>query len=159
MRLKIRVSNALPLLMSAAMWFAVPAFAQSDEASSHQQHALPESAWLGSYQGFLPCADCQGVKTTLALNKNQSYMSMTVYVGRSDREFVEKGKFEWVNNDTIKLIPKNGGESRLYAFNGNTLTQLDNSGQRVSGKDAERYNLRRYDVTQTKPSHKHHPGD
>ena len=25
--------------------------------------------WVGKYEGTLPCADCEGIKTTLTLNK------------------------------------------------------------------------------------------
>ena len=113
--------------------------------------------WPGVYHGFLPCDDCKGVKATLALNKNNSYILITQYVGKSEREFVEKGKFTWDNNsNTIVLTPRDSSTTRQYFVGENMLTQLDNNGNRISGKLADRYILRRTDIKESAPSHSSH---
>ncbi|MDD4913929.1 MAG: copper resistance protein NlpE [Methylococcales bacterium] len=135
-----------------------PVFAQTavtGDKDSHQ-HAQNSLDWPGIYQGFTPCADCVGVKTTLALNKNNTYILITQYAGKSEREFVEKGKFTWGNDsNTIVLTPRKGSTSQQYLIGENTLVQLDSNGKRFTGKLADRYILRRNDVTEKSSSHAH----
>ncbi|MDO9103629.1 MAG: copper resistance protein NlpE [Methylovulum sp.] len=122
----------------------------ADKAVHHEQESLD---WPGIYYGFVPCPDCNGVKTTLALNKNNSYILITQNVGKSPREFVEKGKFTWGGqSDTIVLTPRNSSTVRQYIVGENTLIQLDNDGNRISGELADRYVLRRTDITKAPPA-------
>ena len=111
------------------------------------------------YLGFLPCADCKGIKTTLALNKNKSYIIMSQYVGRSEREFVEKGKFEWSEKpNVIVLTPKKGGtEKQYYLVEQDSLTKLDQNGDLIGGQHANRYILHRKDlISDPKDQHSGH---
>lgn len=156
----MRIVRLKVLLTSLALGIASggPVRAESAEPQDHaSHHAAGSFEWPGIYNGFLPCPDCAGIKTSLALNKNGSYMLMTQFAGKSDREFVEKGKFSWDDkNKTITLTPKNGGPSHVYLAGENALTQLDEHGNRITGKQAERYQLRRTDFTQQAPSHGGH---
>jgi len=132
-----------------------PVFAETKDKDAH--HAQNSLDWPGIYYGFTPCADCNGVKTTLALNKNNSYILITQYVGKSEREFVEKGKFTADSkSNTIVLTPRNSATTQQYFVGENELIQLDNNGNRISGKLAERYILRRTDIAQSSPSHSSH---
>ncbi len=124
------------------------------ENAGHEQHSMD---WPGIYFGMLPCADCYGVKTSLALNKNNTYILMTQMTGKSPREFTEKGKFTWgTKKDTIILTSRDGSVTHHYAISENALTQLDNHGEPISGKDAERYILHRTDVTKSTKEHAGH---
>jgi len=147
------------LLLSAALVLVqVPALAET-AASAHEGHQEPSSLdWPGIYFGFLPCEDCVGIKTSLALNKNNSYILMTQFTGKSEREFVEKGKFTWGEKEnTIVLTPKKGSEPHYYEVGKDVLIQLDNHGNRIAGKAADRYVLRRTDVTgKTEQTHGGH---
>ncbi|MDO9270179.1 MAG: copper resistance protein NlpE [Methylobacter sp.] len=136
-----------------------PVFAETtaetnDTEAHHAQNSLD---WPGIYNGFIPCDDCKGIKSTLALNKNNSYILITQYVGKSEREIVEKGKFTWGDkNNTIVLTPRNNSTTQQYLIGENMLIQLDNNGNRISGKLADRYILRRNDITKSAPSHSSH---
>lgn len=132
--------------------------AQAETTADKDPHAAHHNSndWPGVYYGFTPCSDCVGVKTTLALNKNNSYILITQYAGKSDREFVEKGKFTWSeNNDRVILTPRKGTTSQQYLIGENALIQLDGAGNRITGKLAERYILQRTDVTEQSKSHGH----
>jgi copper homeostasis protein (lipoprotein) len=134
------------------------AFAETAETKVEETHHGQSSLdWPGVYRGFLPCDDCKGVKATLALNKNNSYILITQYVGKSEREFVEKGKFTSDNNSNmVVLTPRDSSTTRQYVVGENMLTQLDNDGNRISGKLADRYILRRTDIKESAPSHSSH---
>ncbi|MEQ1529720.1 MAG: copper resistance protein NlpE [Methylococcales bacterium] len=133
-----------------------PVFAET--AVVENGHHAPNSLdWPGIYHGFTPCDDCMGIKTTLALNKNNSYILITQNVGKSPREIVEKGKFTWGSeNNTVLLTARNSSTTRQYLVGENTLTQLDDSGNRITGKLAEKYVLRRTDVTEPTQPHAGH---
>jgi uncharacterized lipoprotein NlpE involved in copper resistance len=133
--------------------------AESEAPKAEEPHHQGQNTtdWPGIYNGFLPCTDCMGVKTTLALNKNNSYVLISQYVGKSEREFVEKGKFTWGNeSNTIILTPRNASTTQHYFVDKNMLVQLDNNGKRYTGKLADRYILRRTDVVDKPPSHSSH---
>ena len=125
-------------------------FAEGDVHSQHKN-------WSGLYLGFVPCPDCKGVKTTLALNPNGTYQLLTQYIGKSEREIVEKGKFEMDSETkTITLTPKKGDIKRHYFMDSNdALIQLDHEGHRITGDGADRYVLRKTDVTQPSSSSNH----
>lgn len=113
--------------------------------------------WPGIYNGLLPCEDCYGVKTSLALNKNQSYILIYQYTGKSPRDFVEKGKYvEGEKEGTIVLTSKDGSTTRKYLVGKDMLTQLDKGGELYIGNNAERYILHRTDVARTPPAHPQH---
>ncbi len=134
-----------------------PVFAETaetkDDAGHHAQNSLD---WPGIYYGFLPCDDCHGIKTTLALNKNNSYLLITQYVGKSEKEITEKGKFTSGNKiNTLVLTPRNSSAPRQYLVDENRLIQLDDNGNRISGKLAERYILRKKDLKEPAPHSSH----
>jgi uncharacterized lipoprotein NlpE involved in copper resistance len=132
------------------------AFAETAE-TANTHHAQNSVDWPGVYYGFLPCDDCKGIKSTLALNKNNSYILITQYVGKSEREIVEKGKFtSGDKNDTLVLTSRDGSTTRQYFVGENMLIQLDNNGNRISGKLAERYILRRSDMKESTAPHSSH---
>ena len=127
---------------------------ESKDTAAHHAHARLD--WPGVYNGFLPCADCIGVKTSLALNANNTYILITQNVGKSPREFVEKGKFTWGdNNDKIILTPRDSSTPRQYLVGDDKLIELDGNGKRISGKQADSYILRRTDVAAQPPKHQH----
>lgn len=127
------------------------------ETADHQQHEhQPDSTtWIGMYNGSTPCNDCIGVKTTLALNKNNSYIMITQFLGKSEREYVEKGKIVWSDAHHIQLTAKDGKLGNRYLLGDNSLTQLDEQGKAFTGKQAERYVLRRHDITANPPTTSH----
>lgn len=132
-----------------------PAFAETTGGANtpHVQKTLNLS---GLYLGFFPCDDCHGIKTTLALNKSGTYVFITQYVGKSDREFVEKGRFTMGDNgDTIVLTPKKGSTTaQQYLIDDNMLIKLDEDGNRITKDGADRYILRRKDMVNT-PENQH----
>jgi uncharacterized lipoprotein NlpE involved in copper resistance len=112
----------------------------------------------GLYLGFFPCEDCHGIKTTLALNKSGTYVYITQYVGKSDREFVEKGKYVLADNgDKIVLTPKKGSTTeQQYLIDDNMLIKLDENGERITSDGADRYILHRKDVINSPEQHSGH---
>lgn len=145
--------QVLALIFCSAIFSGYnPVFAETAETKHHAQHS---GEWPGVYNGFTPCADCNGVKTSLALNTNNTYILITQYIGKSLREFTEKGKFATNENNKIVLTSRDGSTTRQYLVGENMLIQLDSNGNRIAGKNADGYILRRNDVTAKAPKHLH----
>lgn len=97
--------------------------------------------WNGVYKGTLPCADCQGIETTLTLNADKTYNLLSTYLGKGDGKPVEsKGSFEWMNGNVIKLNDPRGAP-QLVMISENKVLMLDRSGQKVTGQLADKYIL------------------
>jgi copper homeostasis protein (lipoprotein) len=138
------------LLISFACLHFSPVVAET-AGTENAQHAQKNLNLSGLYLGFFPCADCKGIRTTLALNKNNTYVIITIYVGKSDREIVEKGKFSLgENGDTLVLTPKKGSTTtQQYLIDDDMLIKLDEDGNRITSDGADRYILKRKDVVKT----------
>ncbi|WPP51367.1 copper resistance protein NlpE N-terminal domain-containing protein [Catalinimonas niigatensis] len=97
--------------------------------------------WSGSYIGTLPCADCAGIETRLTLHEDLSYLIQTTYLGKEDNAFEQEGSFSWnADGNTITLSKMVDGP-RQYFVGENTLTQLDQEGNRITGDLAQKYVL------------------
>ena len=51
--------------------------------------------WKGQYKGTLPCADCEGIATTLNLNADGTFKRVVFYRGKSEQAMVDRGSFSW----------------------------------------------------------------
>jgi heat shock protein HslJ/uncharacterized lipoprotein NlpE involved in copper resistance len=102
--------------------------------------------YIGTYIGFLPCADCEAIETTIALNED-SYIKETVYKGKSNKIFKESGKYTW--NEAGNTIILSGSEAPNQYFVGEgVLFHLDADGKRIEGDLADSYRLSRIQISE-----------
>ena len=99
--------------------------------------------FIGVYKGVLPCADCKGITTTLELKENATYSLKTSYQGKSEKVFEEKGRFTWNHNINSIVLNDIKNAPNQYLVGKNSLTQLDMSGNKISGNLASNYILRK----------------
>jgi hypothetical protein len=130
------------------------------QGMDHAAHIVPiekSQDFHGVFYGFLPCNDCNGIKTTLSLKQNNLYLLVTQPARESSREYYEKGKYSWdEENQTVVLTPRKEGEIRQYHIeNEGTLVQLGSGGVRLNGDEASRYTLRRSDTVKAREVHIH----
>jgi len=96
--------------------------------------------WPGTYIGTLPCADCEGILTTLKLNADLTYERSSSYSGKTTETFTDKGKFQW--NDLGNIITLNNADQpSKFLVGENRVIQLDMQGQPVTGVLADHYVL------------------
>lgn len=102
----------------------------------------------GIYQGTLPCADCEGIKTIAYINRDNTYVLKQEYLGKKGNTIEEKGTYTWDKNDNqFTLQPSdNKGQSLKFFVGENTLTMLDTSGNKITGTLAENYILSKDNV-------------
>jgi len=99
--------------------------------------------WDGSYRGVLPCADCEGLETTVILGKDLNYTVTTKYLGKTDSVYERSGKFSWSERRNIIRLDGSTEQASTYFVGENVLTQLDKDGNKITGELAEKYILRK----------------
>lgn len=127
---------------------------------NHENHIAPidkSKDFHGVFYGFLPCDDCNGMKTTLSLKQNNHYLLVTQPARESSREFFEKGKYEWNDEtQTVTLKPRNDAPEKQFQIKDEgTLVQFNSSGRPYAGDLADRYTLRRSDTVKSREVHIH----
>lgn len=173
---KQTIQNFTLIFFSTLISAYNPAMAESDmqiqervlkaREMTHQQdtdHAAHENPidksleFHGVFYGFLPCNDCNGIKTTLSLKQKNNYLLVTQPARESSREYYEKGKYSWNDeNHTVVLTPRKESSIRQYHIeNEGTLIQLNSDGTRMTGDEADRYILRRSDTVKSREVHIH----
>jgi len=139
----MRTATFLPIV---ALMCLIPGFVSDAQTNAPGDPARPDSSatsldWEGVYRGVVPCADCEGIETTVTLARNGSYRLETRYLGKSDTRFEHQGVFTW--NPEGNVITLEGLQNRpsRYLVSENHLVQLDLEGKRITGPLADRYRL------------------
>lgn len=97
--------------------------------------------WPGRYHGVTPCADCEGIDTTITITAEGSFSRSLVYLGKAPAPAVDEGEFEWDDSGrTIKLTAADGS-TQTYQVGEDVLFHLDQAGQRIQGDLAAMYQL------------------
>lgn len=98
--------------------------------------------FFGTYKGTLPCADCDGVKTTLKINDDTTYELRSEYLGKKDGVMEESGVYRTVG-DVIELITPSSGDKTYYKHVGSAVILCDSDGMVPNGKMVELYVLKK----------------
>ncbi|SHF04355.1 Heat shock protein HslJ [Mariniphaga anaerophila] len=123
------------------------------KAQNKQEYSMDTSRnsldWAGTYAGFLPCADCEGIQTEITLSEDLTYTMALKYTDKDETVFQSSGKFEWDKNGSkITLKGKNiQKNSEKYLVGENQLFKLDMDGNRILGDLAANYILRKRGTT------------
>ncbi|MEX0636212.1 MAG: copper resistance protein NlpE [Ferruginibacter sp.] len=116
----------------------------TDTAIATGDNSFNALDWPGTYTGIVPCADCDGIETSITLNKDLIYAIKTTYLGKNKTAVIEKkGSFIWnkkgniITWDNVKSAPSK------YLVGENKLIQLDINGKRMEGSLAAKYVLKK----------------
>jgi copper homeostasis protein (lipoprotein) len=114
-------------------------FQQNQADNSHTSKNSLD--WQGIYKGVIPCADCEGIMTTLEITSEGFYKLSTKYLGKSYESNEQIGNFSWnKEGNTIVLGGIKNGPAK-YFVGENSLIQLDMEGEKITGNLAEKYIL------------------
>lgn len=98
--------------------------------------------WAGTYKGTIPCADCEGIETTLELKDNGEYILKSKYLtpkanGTTEEE---KGTFQWDKTGSVVTLSQ---DNRKFKVGENQVFFLDTEGKIIEGNLAEHYILKK----------------
>jgi copper homeostasis protein (lipoprotein) len=113
------------------------------ESLSKGDNSMVSLDWTGTYTGILPCADCQGIETWITLNKDNTYLIKSKYIGKGDDFIENRGIFLWKNNGSNISLDGIVNAPNMYQVGENKLIQLDLTGQKITGNLAEKYQLKK----------------
>nr|WP_086956572.1 envelope stress response activation lipoprotein NlpE [Xenorhabdus innexi] len=85
------------------------------------------------FHGVIPCADCEGIETTLQLAKDGSYILEQTYLKSGQEEpLFDTGR--WVINGKKVNLTSEEGEKAYYQMKGENLVMLDIHGEPIQSK-------------------------
>jgi copper homeostasis protein (lipoprotein) len=84
-----------------------------------------------SYSGTLPCADCSGISTTVALFSDTTYRLQEVYEGKSSAAAVSMGR--WTHDGATLTLTGLGRTLAFTVVGEDTLRLLDQAGKPIAG--------------------------
>ncbi|KIO75694.1 hypothetical protein TH53_19140 [Pedobacter lusitanus] len=118
---------------------------KTDTAKTADGHNSMNSLdWDGTYKGVVPCADCEGIETTIVLGKDLTYNVKTKYLGKSDTKvYEEKGKFTWDKAGQVITLDGIKDAPNKYFVGENQLFQRDMEGKEITGALADHYILKK----------------
>lgn len=127
----------------AAISAAIPALKDTTlpAAAATADNSANSLDWAGIYKGVVPCADCEGIETTITLNADKTYVLATRYMGKKQTTIEEKGSFSWNDAGVIVTLAGLKDKPSQYHVGENKLTQLDMSGNKITGDMADKYIL------------------
>ncbi|WP_194974255.1 copper resistance protein NlpE N-terminal domain-containing protein [Aquiflexum lacus] len=97
--------------------------------------------WKGVYKGTTPCADCEGIETSITLKSDETFQRSIRYLGKDDNYFFDEGIFLWNEAGSKVTLETKDGNSQQYQVGENVLFHLDREGNRITGDLAENYKL------------------
>lgn len=119
--------------------------ANADSSTAASEHTSANSLdWDGTYRGILPCADCEGVQTTVTLNRDNTYLIESIYLGKSDKAEKENGNFSWNSAGNSIILHGLRNQRNQYFVAENKIIQLDSNGNRLADSAARGRELIKY---------------
>jgi uncharacterized lipoprotein NlpE involved in copper resistance len=119
-------------------------------------HVDEKQKFRGVYYGYLPCEDCDGIKSTLSLKNKNNYLLVTQYAKTSTREYFEKGKYVWDDKlSRVTLTSRKDSSIRKYHIKDEGTLILLNSDGTAMKVDQDKYTLLRGDTVKTRAVHIH----
>ncbi|MDL2239636.1 copper resistance protein NlpE N-terminal domain-containing protein [Bacteroidales bacterium OttesenSCG-928-K03] len=92
--------------------------------------------WAGVYTNILPCADCEGIVTTIELMNDQTYKMFVNYLGENDDvSYSYSGTFNWGKNENqiiLKIDNNSHSAPNQYIVKENELIQLDMNDKKIT---------------------------
>lgn len=161
----MKIKKYIPFFLMSAVLFACNSAVESDanneviedffdenyeDEAEEYRHVGDNSEvsldWAGTYEGVLPCADCEGVETVLVIESDGSYELTSNYLTQKsdETEFKDRGMIKWdESGSNVTLISTLDTERRQFKVGENQLFYLDEEGNVIEGELAENYILRK----------------
>ncbi|MDR0537096.1 MAG: copper resistance protein NlpE [Tannerellaceae bacterium] len=139
--------SATSFLLAFQSCKSKPKTEQSEDTTVEITHMADNSQnsieWEGVYTGVIPCADCEGIETSITLNTDLTYKMSMTYIGKDGAPEVFEGSFQWDDegsNITLGGI-REGVMPTKYKVGEYRLFQLDMEGNMIAGELADKYVL------------------
>lgn len=127
--------------ISAGIFACSPKQQQETAEPVAEEIVQAERAYVGTFVGELPCADCSGISVELTLNEDGTFAQKEVYQG-TDTKFETVGSyFLSPDGESLITVKKHEPVSRFQIMEQGSLRMLDSEGQEITGEMAAKYVL------------------
>ena len=141
--------KAIYLLLSVALVVAMSSCTnkqkQAEQATETTEEVVTVNetpAYVGTFEGTLPCADCDGIKTVLTINEDTTYSLSSEYLGKKDGLFEQSGVYSLVmDGQVLELVTPSTGDKIYYRIVDNGVAVSDAEGTVNEGERAQDYVL------------------
>ncbi|MGS2738838.1 copper resistance protein NlpE [Sinomicrobium sp. M5D2P17] len=115
----------------------------TEESETPDMHNAANSLdFEGVYEGIIPCADCEGIKLTVAINEDGTFKEENEYLGvAKENTFSNEGTWN-IEESTITFTPETG-EPHMYFVGEGFIKMLDQEGNEIESDFAEMYILKK----------------
>lgn len=97
-------------------------------------HEPSFEAMQQSFSGVVPCADCSGIKTSLFLQQDGTYILQETYQGAKGGDLIVASYGKWARTaDKLVLTDSKGGK-RYFHPEGENLQMLDTHGEPIASQ-------------------------
>lgn len=100
----------------------------------HPTQATELKPMSQSFRGVLPCADCEGIETSLFLEKDGSWVMNEHYQGARDEPSSFASYGTWARTADKLVLTDGEGEKRYYRPKGEALEMLDREGNPIESQ-------------------------
>ena len=107
----------------------------------HGHTSINSLDWEGTYEGTLPCKDCDGIFTELVLNNDNTYvLHSTNLIGDTKSTATTDGTYQWDESGSIITLNSKGLIVN-YKVGENTLTLLNENSEPMPKSEVANYTL------------------
>lgn len=99
--------------------------------------AVNPTDFEGSYEGTIPCDDCQGIRTKIVINNNETFQITTEHLGTS-KKTEDNGRFKLADNGSVLHLQGKDTDLKLKIAK-DKLLHLDKKGEVIEGDAAEKF--------------------
>ena len=129
------------LLVAACSVIATGLVGCANSSSDSPSAATQTAKYDAQYQGTLPCADCDGVVTTLTLNPDGTFFMESEYLANKPVKFSQQGKYTEVEEGVVELTLDNN-DKVYYQIEEGEAIMLDQNRKAPTGALADHYVLK-----------------
>ncbi|CBG86980.1 envelope stress response activation lipoprotein NlpE [Citrobacter rodentium] len=87
-----------------------------------------------SWRGILPCADCEGIETSLFLEKDGTWVMNQRYLGAREEPSSFASYGTWARTADKLVLTDSNGEKTYYRAKGDSLEMLDRDGNPIQSQ-------------------------
>ena len=141
----LALAAALLISMTACTNSPKKEAATTDQATTAAGATATDTTTLvmtGTFEGTLPAASSEGIRTSLTVNADSTYSYKQEYIGEKDANFETNGIYHLIGKDLIQLVTPSSGEKTYYKRVETGYMLSDSLGTVNQGELAEHYILK-----------------
>jgi NlpE N-terminal domain len=89
----------------------------------------------GTFEGIIPCADCEGIQSDITINPDSTYILKLTYLGTDVEPYTANGNWKIDDKGRLVLLKADGksAEQYLKIVSQNEIKMLDGDGNEITG--------------------------